>query len=276
MNAELERAGQNEAMRIDLDLARRIEHSSATATVRQAVALAQSWPVTGACADELDGGALISFGPGRYVNRAIGLGFGGTAASEVVGALDRFYGDLGMMPSLELSPLADASLLSALTTDGYVLERFRNVYAHDLSAVAAPGSEHIAPLDSTTADDRKRILSGNAPEGSDARRISDEFCDALAAVEGKHDFVAIVDGATAACGTLTIVDGVGWIGGAATLAAQQGKGLQSALINHRLRLASELGCDLVAATALPDGQSAQNLVRLGFQLLYTQAVLTKP
>ncbi len=268
--------GQTESMRIDLDLVRRIEHSSATATVRQAVALAERWPISGACVEELDGGALISFGRGRYVNRAIGLGFGGTAADEIVDALDRFYGELGMLPSLELSPLADASLLSALTADGYRLERFRNVYAHDLSAVAAPGSEHIVPLDPTTAEDRKRILSGNAPEGTDARRVSDEFCDALTAVEGKHDFVAVVCGATAACGTLTVIDGIGWIGGAATLASHQGKGLQSALINHRLRLARELGCDLVAATALPDGQSAQNLVRLGFQLLYTQVVLTKP
>jgi GNAT superfamily N-acetyltransferase len=263
-------------MRIDLELARRIEHSSASATARQALALAEASPISGAHAQALDGGALIAFGPGRYVNRAIGLGFGGTSAAELVEALNSFYGEQGMPPSLELSPLADAALLPALTAGGYLLERFRNVYAHDLSVVAAPGSEVIAALDPTSVDERKRILSGNAPEGSDARRVSDEFCDALAHVDGKHDFVAIVDGTTAACGTLTVMNGIGWIGGAATLATHQGKGLQSALVSHRLRLADELGCDLVAATALPDGQSAQNLVRLGFQLLYTQVVLTKP
>lgn len=263
-------------MRSDFELARRIEHSAATATASQAKALAESSPISGAFAKELDGGALIAFGPGRYVNRAIGVGFGGTAAMEIVDGLNGFYGDRGMSPSLELSPLADAELLQALTADGYVLERFRNVYAHDLSGVAAAGREVIVSLAQSTADDRRRILSGNAYDGTDARRISDEFCDALAHVDGKHDFVAMLDGMTAACGTLTVIDDIGWIGGAATLEAHQGKGLQSALVNHRLRLASELGCDLVAATALPEGRSAQNLVRLGFQLLYTQAVLTKP
>jgi len=262
-------------MRIDIDLARRVEHSSATATARQAVAVAAVAPDSGSAAERLDGGALVSFGRGRYVNRAIGLGFGGTPADAVVAALNAFYGERGMAPSLELSPLADPSLLPALTADGYRLERFRNVYAHDLSDLPASGGAEIIALDPTTAEDRKRILSNDAPQGSDARRISDEFCDAGDRFDGTHDFVALVDGTAAACGSLAVVDGVGWVGGAATLAAHQGKGLQSALVNYRLRLASELGCDLAAATALPDGQSAQNLVRLGFQLLYTQVVLTK-
>ena len=266
-------------MRIDTDLARRIEHSAAKFVTSQAAALAEVSPTSGSFALPLDGGALVSFGPGRYVNRAIGLGFGGTAADEVVGALDGFYGERGMRPSLELSPLADAALLPALTAYGYELERFRNVYAHDLSTFAPPDDWLIVQLDAEMAEmanDRKRILSDDAPLGSDARRISDEFCDASSRFAGTHDFIAVVDGVSAACGSLAVSDGVGWVGGAATLAAQQGKGLQSALVNHRLRLAHELGCDLAAATALPDGQSAQNLVRLGFQLLYTQVVLTRP
>jgi len=262
-------------MRTDIDLARRMEHSAAALTMRQAMALAESSPTSRALTEELDGGALVSFGRGRYVNRAIGLGFGGNRADEIVDALNVFYAARGMQPSLELSPLADASLLPALTAGGYVLERFRNVYAHDLSMLPAHNSEHIVSFDAAMAGDRKRILSANAPDGTDARRISDEFCDALVMVAGKHDFLAVVHGKSAACGSLTVIDDVGWIGGAATLATQQGKGLQSALVNHRLRLASDLGCNLVAATALPDGQSAQNLVRLGFQLLYTQVVLTK-
>ncbi len=262
-------------MRTDIDLARRIEHSAAKFVTSQALALAEVSPASGARAGALDGGALVSFGPGRYVNRAIGLGFGGTAADEILGALDAFYGAYGMAPSLELSPLADPALLTALTTDGYVLERFRNVYAHDLTRLAPQADQAIVAVTAEMADDRKRILSDDAPQGSDARRLSDEFCDASSRFVGTHDFMAVVDGTSAACGSLAVSDGVGWVGGAATLAAHQGRGLQSALITHRLRLAHELGCELAAATALPDGQSAQNLVRLGFQLLYTQVVLTR-
>ena len=95
-------------------------------------------------------------------------------------------------------------------------------------------------------------------------------------MEGSFHLVALVDGTTAACGSLHVVDGVGWLGGAATLPAQRGTGLQTALVRHRLRMAAEMGCTFAAATALPDGQSARNLERLGFRLAYTQAVLTKP
>ena len=72
-----------------------------------------------------------------------------------------------------------------------------------------------------------------------------------------------------------MIDAVGWLGGAATLPENRGRGLQQALVEQRLRLAAAEGCDLAAATALPDGQSARNLVRFGFRLLYTQVVLTR-
>ena len=42
------------------------------------------------------------------------------------------------------------------------------------------------------------------------------------------------------------------------------------------RKACSKHCDFAACTAVPDGQSARNLERLGFQLLYTQTVLTQP
>ena len=262
-------------MRIDRELVRRVEHSAAEFSSRQALAYTVHAAPAGAAAEPCDGGALISFGPGRYVNRAIGLGLGGTDAGEVVSALDRFYSGRGLAASLELSPWADETLLPALIADGYVLERFRNLYAHDLSNLGSDPDVEIVTDDDTTATQRQAILSGDAALGSTARQISDEYCITAAAVDGAHDFVALVDGTPAACGSLNLVDGVGWLGGAATTEAHRRAGLQTALLHHRLRLASDLGCAIAAATALPAGQSARNLERLGFQLLYTQVVLTR-
>ncbi len=263
-------------MRIDRQLVVRVESSAAEFAQRQTAALASRSPSIGAAAAALDGGALIAFGPGRYVNRAIGVGFGGTPADEIVAAIDDFYSLRSMAPSLEIGPWADAALLPALSAAGYRLERFRNVYARDLGSVPAEPANEIALVDVLTANDRSSILAGEVPADSDARRFSDEYCDAAAEVEGTMDFVALVDGLPAACGSLNPVDGVGWLGGAATRAEHRGQGLQTSLLKHRLRVARVLGCSIAAATALPDGQSARNLERLGFGLLYTQAVLTKP
>ncbi len=264
-------------MRIDADLVRRIEHSAAEHGARLSVALAERSPSSGAAAERCDGGALTSFGAGRYVNRAVGLGLGGTSADDIVVALREFYEARSMPPSLEVSPWADGELVEALTRDGFGLDGFRNVYAHSLESVPVEaetdGVEIVEIAPGSTR--RHHILAGGAEPGTAERQISDEFCDAAGFVDGAVDLVALVDGDPAACGSLTVIDGVGWLGGAATLPEHRGRGLQQALVEQRLRLAAAEGCDLAAATALPDGQSARNLVRFGFRLLYTQVVLTR-
>ena len=50
--------------------------------------------------------------------------------------------------------------------------------------------------------------------------------------------------------------------------------MQCALLRHRIRRAAELGCDVVAATALPAGASARNLLRHGLRLVDTHIVMT--
>ena len=264
-------------MRIDIDLVRRIEHSSAVFAAQLAEAMATIAPESGATTQSFDGGALVAFGPGRYLNRAIGVGLGSTTAEEVMAAIDSFYGDRGIAPSLELSPWTDPAIVRLLGANGYCIDWFRNVFIAALPVATAQPIEPYAieQVTVTTVPARQAILAGDAAVGTDARRISDEMCETAHVLPGALDFLALVDGEAAASGSLNIADGIAWIGGAATLATHRKRGLQTALIAHRLRLAHELGCDLAAATALPNGQSAQNLLRLGFQLLYTQVVLTK-
>lgn len=263
-------------MRVDLTLVRRVEHSAAELGMRQAAAMAVVAPANDATAHELDGGALVSFGRGGYVNRAMGVGLGGTPIADTVGAITAFYEALGLAPSLELSPFVDEALVAAFDAGGYRLNRFRNVYAHDLQSLPDGASVTIQLDGPATVVARQAILSGGAELDTPARRTSDDYCRAAALVDGAHDFVALVDGEPAACGSLNVIGDIGWLGGAATAVAHRGRGLQSALLVHRLRLARELGCTIAAATAVPGEQSAANMARLGFTLLYTQAVLTKP
>lgn len=262
-------------MRIDRELARRVEHSAAELASLQAAAIAALVPSSLAAAEQLDGGTLVAFGRGRYVNRAVGVGLGGMAAGAIVAATDEFYEHRSMAASLEIGPWVDDALLAALAGAGYRLERFRNVYAIDLAGIPEATTVRVVRVDSATAMVRQAILAGDAPADSEARRISDEYCVAAAAVEGAHDFVAMVGDLAAACGSLNVVGDIGWLGGAATLPAHRCSGLQSELVTHRLLLARQLGCALAAATALPGGQSARNLERLGFSLLHTQAVVSR-
>ena len=260
-------------MYVDRELVRRIEYSAAEISARQANVLARMTPTTPAVAQECDGGQLIAFGAGRYVNRAAGVGLGGMPGAEIVTAVESFYKTRSLPASVEINPWVSADLVTALGAADFRLERFRNVYVHDLDSLPDQSTADIRKVDAATVLDRNAILAGDA--SPEARRVSDEFCEAMAQLSDTHDFVAFVDGIPAACGSLNIVDGVGWLGGAATLTKFRGRGLQQALLIHRLHLAHRLGCAFAACTAVPDGQSARNLERLGFQLLYTQTVLTQ-
>jgi len=263
-------------MYVDRKLVKRVEYSAADTAARQAEALARMTPTTPAAAQRCDGGQLIAFGAGRYVNRAMGIGLGGMHAADVVTAVERFYQAQSLPASVEVNPWVSSDLVAAFSAANFRLERFRNVYVRELDSLPATAPDtataDIRAVDAAMVPERNAILAGDAPP--EARRISDEFCDAIGQLSDTNDFVAIVDGVPAACGSLTVVDGVGWLGGAATLTEFRGRGLQKALLVHRLRLAAKLKCAFAACTAVPDGQSARNLERLGFQLIYTQAVLT--
>ncbi len=63
--------------------------------------------------------------------------------------------------------------------------------------------------------------------------------------------------------------------GAGTLPAFRGRGMQKALLARRLADAQAAGCDLAVVTTAPGSRSQDNVMRRGFELLYTRAVLVK-
>jgi len=266
------------SVRLNHGLVTTIEGSAARLATKQAESLALRSPTSGAASVPLDGGALVAFGPGRYVNRAVGVGLGDRSPGDVADALVEFYGARDLPPSLELCPWADRPFVDELRARGFGLEWFRNVYARELDDVPDLDAADVTVLPVGPAEKAPwaAILGEEAPVGSEARRISDEFCDAVHHVPGAIDLLALEGERPIACGSLNVVEGVAWLGGAATLVAFRRHGAQRHLLVHRLRLASELGAEFAAVTASPDGQSARNLEAVGFRLLYTQAVLTRP
>ncbi|MCE9622940.1 MAG: GNAT family N-acetyltransferase [Actinomycetia bacterium] len=261
-------------MYVNRELVRRVEFGAAAMSARQAEVLARMTPDTPGAAQECDGGQLIAFGAGRYVNRAAGVGLGEMPGSEIVAAVAGFYKARSLPASVEINPWVSADLVTALAAAHFRLERFRNVYVRELASLPTRQVAEIREVDASAVLARNAILAGDST--GDARRINDEFCAVMMQLDDTHDFVALVGDEPAACGSLNVVDDVGWLGGAATLQEFRGRGLQQALLAYRLHLARELKCDFAACTAVPDGQSARNLERLGFQLLYTQTVLTAP
>jgi GNAT superfamily N-acetyltransferase len=88
--------------------------------------------------------------------------------------------------------------------------------------------------------------------------------------EGSPCFLAEIDGKPGAAGALSIHEGVALFGGAATVPEFRRHGLQTALLQARLRYAFENGCDLAMMVAEPGSESQRNAERRGFRVAYSR------
>jgi GNAT superfamily N-acetyltransferase len=259
------------------ELIRRIESSSARVTMATASAFIDRTAGGGARAVAFAGGTLAAFGPGRYVNRAVGVSLD-DLDDDQLDELEAFFTTAGVPPSLEVASWAPPTLLVRLATRGYSVSWFRNVYVaalEDRPQPAHPAMTIDEVTDGTLEEWLAVLRIGNDMTTPDAAAISDEWARASHGVAGATDYLAYVDGAVAGCGSLIPESGIGWLGGATTAPAHRRRGVQGALVRRRMAAAYELGCDLAVVTAVPSGDSARNVARLGFTLAYCQAVLTK-
>jgi GNAT superfamily N-acetyltransferase len=244
-----------------------------------AAAVAEAMRLDGndaAAVETLGDGALVALGPGRYVNRAIGVG--PDLEDGHIEVIERFFSHRGLRASAQFTSWASDATLDRLAARGYRPQWFRSAYA-----AALPGpdvSSHPDSIEIVDVDDRNLeewldvVADGNQIITAEDRDISDEFGRAAHRAPGAADLLAIVDGHAVGCGSLRVSSAVGLLGGAATRPGHRGIGVQSALLRHRIRLAAEMGSDLIAATALPAETSARNLLRHGLHLIDTQLVMT--
>lgn len=265
-------------MIVDRDLVERLEASAARVSAATVAAYVATAPDDPARAMPWGAGALVAFGPGRYVNRAVGITLVDIDDAGIE-EIERFFAMSGVASSIEVASWCPPELLDRLVRRGYAASWFRNVYAMLLDdAVPAP-RPHVGVREVTARTLPQwldLLASGNGISDPDGRAMSDEFALAVHTVPGATDYVADVDGTPMGCGSLVRDGGLGWLGGAATVPAGRRRGVQTTLLRHRMAVAVRHGCDLVAATAVPSGDSARNLSRLGFTLAFAQVVMTRP
>ena len=94
----------------------------------------------------------------------------------------------------------------------------------------------------------------------------------LAGSGGHHLFLVDEGGEPIAVAGLFTRRRVGLLAMAAVLPGARGRGLQRALIAHRVRFAADRGCTLVAASAVAEGHSAANLAACGFRAVQELAL----
>jgi ribosomal protein S18 acetylase RimI-like enzyme len=247
------------------------------------------------CADPFltgfGGGFVACTEPGSPMNKAVGFGFApfDTAAWP---AIEAEHDRRGAPLQVELSTLADPAVARYLTGRGYQLVGVENVSGRALAAAdagvsaPAPGTEVVrcgadqieswldVVVRGFAAPDREGVPSHEAIEQFDRDALARILRD-FAAADGVRMFAAQRAGEMAGAGSMRIAGGIAQLCGAATLPAHRRRGVQTALLGHRLAHAAGAGCEFAVVTTQPGSKSQQNMQRAGFALLYARNVLLR-
>jgi GNAT superfamily N-acetyltransferase len=266
-------------------LAARIERAERSLIAAGVEACARRRPEVEVLMAPLAGGLAAWSGESSPFNKVVGAGFEGpldeTALAEVEGELSR----RGAPVQFELSCLADPSIAASLTRRGYVLLGFENVLGRALEPERSPSSvlgidDSLSPreeldawLDVVITGFASPDTQGVASSESFPREVLKETHADMAAADGFVCFAARREGRLAGGASMRMTDGVAQLCGAATLPEHRRRGVQTALLEHRLGVAAAAGCELAIVTTQPGSKSQENVQRRGFELLYTRAVL---
>lgn len=257
---------------------RRIEAAEEYGALRSAQAVKAAQPGSDAAWEEFGGGHLVFVAKDHPVGRAHGLGFSGKVTTEDIEHVEEFYFRHSTAAQIDVSPYADPSLFEALNRRGFQVAEFNQTLARRISpeerfAAGVEGIE-IRAVRSEETDTWRKVLA-QVFFGEHAAQWEDLFTPwaennpmALAAFSAGK----MIAGAG---GLLIPHYNLAAFFGAATLPEAQGRGVQSAFMLARLKVAQQAGCDLAVTLTLPGTTSQRNAERAGFRTAYTKVVVSK-
>ncbi|MDX2004122.1 MAG: GNAT family N-acetyltransferase [Meiothermus sp.] len=255
-------------MKIDLELARRLERLGALNAADYAHALRRLEPASGAEVFAVGEGWGVLMGPKHPVNWVHAAEFGELSEADLQGAESRFA-RLGLPLRLSFCPLGLARNLERLGRRGYRAVSFMNLYVQPLAPLEVRPPEGVEIRRARSLEEwllASRNAWGEGGAGDLFQRVALERPEA-------QSFVAVADGRPVAVAALRVREGVAFLNGTGTMPQYRGRGIQRALVQARLALAHRAGCELAVVAAVPGGQSAHNLERFGFGLAYTRVNL---
>jgi GNAT superfamily N-acetyltransferase len=235
----------------------------------------------------LAGGQAVFVANGSPINKVIGLGFDGALDLRELQTVETAWRERGEPVRVELCGLTDPAIAKMLSERGYHFYGLENVLARPLAQLEpspAPAIRVTFAQDSEEVNLWKQITvtaftsmdgTGSVVDDPMERAEMEKVMAEMTSAPGFQRYLAWLDGKAVGGASLRLDDGLAQMCGAGTLPAARGRGVQKALLQRRLLDARTAGCDLAVVTTAPGSRSQENMMRNGFALLYSRAVMIK-
>jgi GNAT superfamily N-acetyltransferase len=269
----------------DSALAARIDRAEARMCAHIAGVVGAAKPEVRPSVLPISGGLAVYLGPASPVNKVIGLGLDQDLDLDALAAIEREWGDRNEPVRIEMAVLTDPSMGAALSERGYRLHGFENVLGiaidrgaatapdHDVSVALAAEAEFETWIDIAVEAFSTLDGTGSVPPDILSREHLRNVLLEMMGVPGFIRYLARVDGEPVGEAAMRIDGELAQLAGAGTLPRARGRGVQKALLHRRLTDARAAGCTLAVVTTAPGTRSQDNVMRRGFALLYTRAIL---
>lgn len=250
---------------VDVATALRIEQAEARALAG----------ITTAKTLELSEGIAIFVRPASPFNKLLGGGI--TKPFDDLEAAERLFGDERLR--VELCSLAAPQTYEQLAQRGYHLAGVEHVLVRRIATRVAASSA-FAIARASEADFRAAFLDAAIHEDGTGV-VADAFTEATtaAAVDdargapGFIDYVAYDAGVPIGAATMHVQGDIALLMGSGTVPAHRGRGVQRALLEHRLMEAYDAGARLAVVTTGTGTRSQANVMKVGFALGYARSIL---
>ena len=250
-----------------------MERAEGSACVQFAEARRRQFPDSGAEWIECAGAYAVFDGVDSPVTQTFGLGIFEELSADSLDLIERFFLDRGAPVLHEVSPLAGVAALDLLCARNYKPIELSSVL---YQPVDKPAGEDLEPIKvRVIGPEEAQLWTDISAKGwtSDHPELMDfflQFGKISSARSQSVYFIAELDGKPGAAGVLCIHDGVAQFGGSSTIPELRRRGLQSALLQARMRYAFDHGCDLASMAAEAGSDSQRNAERKGFRIAYTR------
>lgn len=244
----------------------------------------RAWPAGGAALRDDPLGLAAVDGCGR--ESRVALHAAASARDLDAGALDRLLAWHAETRAAAAEPTAQArcrlilppepspTLRRALAARGFAYRSHALVLVRPLRGLRS--SPQTRPISDATPEQRalaSRTIARGYLDGADPRPSDLRAAETWFDLPGATHALAWADGHAIGGGAVIVHGAHALLGQMAVLPGHRGRGVQSALIAHRLRLAAARGATLAFATCAPHGPSLRNLRRAGFTFSHARISL---